>query len=691
MSSIAFPVIGTGNLKFPPNEASRIMLEEILSFCQTNASSTLKDIRFVVYQQDQALITAFKQEMANLQSKHNLRQVYTTSSLLGKLRSKLFGIRTAASSPGLSSEHGLVGPSNRKYTGPSIEVINADLTQETTDAILNIISTDMNMSNAGELSKAILKQGGSQIQQECSQLGNQVAGSAVMTNGGSLAAPKVIHIIPGSSDKQHLQTCLEAGLRLADKHKLRSLSLPCVGTGGYGLAAADSAQVTFQALNNFILSCQNVRKVRIVVFQASMMQEFLQAQQRYAAGIADHKLESNFSSEHTRQTREYERTLSVTNDPSLKICVAGKDATSVQKAVDSLKSGFSEVCMTQKVENEAVNQLSRKQIDSLRKKANDCDVRLDIEADIDRILVRGEPTEVTGMVGEIWHEINERNKKIKEEQQALLVSKNIEWSYEIQGAKMVFDLKTNAKLEMAHVKSEAFVRVSLRADDFDINLKAKTGQGRQNRETITIHRKVKGSDEGNSLPDHWDPMPSPGMTVHSVPIAPGSSEYQTVASKFQLTGGGSNIKKIERVQNPHLYQSYVVRKQKMDQDNGGNNERQLFHGTDAKNVTAINTQGFNRGFSGVHGVALGRGVYFARDASYSAGFARGGTGSRCMYLARVLVGQYCVGNSAMIVPPPKNPSRPEILYESVVDNTGSPSVFVVFYDSQCYPEYLITF
>ena len=45
----------------------------------------------------------------------------------------------------------------------------------------------------------------------------------------------------------------------------------------------------------------------------------------------------------------------------------------------------------------------------------------------------------------------------------------------------------------------------------------------------------------------------------------------------------------------------------------------------------------------------------------------------------------------MIVPPPKDPSRPEILYESVVDNLANPSIFVVFSDAQCYPEYLITF
>ena len=40
----------------------------------------------------------------------------------------------------------------------------------------------------------------------------------------------------------------------------------------------------------------------------------------------------------------------------------------------------------------------------------------------------------------------------------------------------------------------------------------------------------------------------------------------------------------------------------MDRDNpGGNNERQLFHGTQQSNIKSINTQGFNRNFCGVHG------------------------------------------------------------------------------------------
>ena len=53
------------------------------------------------------------------------------------------------------------------------------------------------------------------------------------------------------------------------------------------------------------------------------------------------------------------------------------------------------------------------------------------------------------------------------------------------------------------------------------------------------------------------------------------------------------------------------------------------------------------------GTSYGRSVYFARDASFSVKYARGAViGARYVYLARVLVGKYCQGNSGMIIPPP---------------------------------------
>ena len=95
------------------------------------------------------------------------------------------------------------------------------------------------------------------------------------------------------------------------------------------------------------------------------------------------------------------------------------------------------------------------------------------------------------------------------------------------------------------------------------------------------------------------------------------------------------------------------------------------------------------------GTDFGKGVYFARDASFSVGYANGsqvGVSNRCMYVAKVLVGQYCKGtNRQAVIPPPKDPSKPEELFDSVVNDAGNPSIFVVFFDNQCYPEYLIKF
>lgn len=61
-----------------------------------------------------------------------------------------------------------------------------------------------------------------------------------------------------------------------------------------------------------------------------------------------------------------------------------------------------------------------------------------------------------------------------------------------------------------------------------------------------------------------------------------------------------------------------------------------------------------------------------------------------MYYCRVLTGDYAPGNGSMITPPAKTTNGTD-LYDTVVDNTARPTIFVVFRDYHAYPEYLITF
>ena len=107
------------------------------------------------------------------------------------------------------------------------------------------------------------------------------------------------------------------------------------------------------------------------------------------------------------------------------------------------------------------------------------------------------------------------------------------------------------------------------------------------------------------------------------------------------------------------------------------------------------------------GTSFGHGVYFTNDSSYSLDFCADQNNLKAnvranhtaatvtsfqMYVVKVLVGEFTKGNSRMKVPPSKNdPKNPNLLFDSVVDGMSDPSIFVIFKDHQCYPEYLITF
>ena len=193
-----------------------------------------------------------------------------------------------------------------------------------------------------------------------------------------------------------------------------------------------------------------------------------------------------------------------------------------------------------------------------------------------------------------------------------------------------------------------------------------------------------------SLPSNWTPQPE-NQLVQMVSIASSSQEYMEVKNHFVARGGNARqLYKVERIQNPQLYSRYLAFKKSM---RGQVNEMRLFHGTDAANVDSINAHNFSRSFAGVNGVSYGHGVYFARDASYSMGYAnrqRSGSHPK-MYMAKVLVGEYTRGAKRMKAPPLKNdPNNPGLRYDSVVDHPSNPSRYIIFQDNQYYPEYLLT-
>lgn len=199
----------------------------------------------------------------------------------------------------------------------------------------------------------------------------------------------------------------------------------------------------------------------------------------------------------------------------------------------------------------------------------------------------------------------------------------------------------------------------------------------------------------SEVPETWYPLEQ-ASDFELVPLDPDSMEHHLVASEFVKTGMPNwKILDIFRTQNPFLWHKFNSKKQFMELKSKNANEMLLFHGTSSEtSVQSILQQNFDWRLSGKNATVFGEGSYFARDASLSDKYTGGATvaKTRWMFMARVLVGQYIRGSKMYKRPPPIDDKIPHgDLYDSCVNDVKYPSIFVVFENDQCYPEYLISY
>ena len=191
------------------------------------------------------------------------------------------------------------------------------------------------------------------------------------------------------------------------------------------------------------------------------------------------------------------------------------------------------------------------------------------------------------------------------------------------------------------------------------------------------------------------------MKAPEMPVLHDDEEKSAVVTYFKTTlPHNINVVDVKRIQNMSMWQSYAVKRQTVlqrekdsESDHGASRFERvwLFHGTDEATVPKIVQQGFNRSFCGKNATVYGKGVYFARDASYSATptYSRPNVqGIQHIFLCRVVVGEYCKGKTDALTPDAR---QGHTLYDSTVDDVKSPSLYVTYHDAQAYPEYLVRF
>ncbi len=156
----------------------------------------------------------------------------------------------------------------RGLAGKSLEVIEADITTLTVDAIVN--AANSRLAGGGGVDGAIHRAGGPEILEACRRLGGCPPGQAVATPAGRLPCRWVIHAVgPIYRDGQRgeseiLAAAYRHSLERAAELGATSVAFPSIATGAYRFPLEPAASIAIDTVAGCL--AQGVPAVREVTF-----------------------------------------------------------------------------------------------------------------------------------------------------------------------------------------------------------------------------------------------------------------------------------------------------------------------------------------------------------------------------------------------------------------------------------------
>ncbi|MBI4548404.1 MAG: macro domain-containing protein [Ignavibacteriae bacterium] len=158
----------------------------------------------------------------------------------------------------------------------SIEIVQGDITDQDTEAIVNAANNHLWMG-AG-VAGAIKRKGGVEIEREAVAQGPVEVGQAVLTSGGALKARYVIHAaVMGQdlhTDAEKITSAMQSVLRLAEEKHMSSISFPALGTGIGGFSPFHCAKIMLTDTIGFLQRSNHLKHVRFVLFDKKIYDVF---------------------------------------------------------------------------------------------------------------------------------------------------------------------------------------------------------------------------------------------------------------------------------------------------------------------------------------------------------------------------------------------------------------------------------
>jgi O-acetyl-ADP-ribose deacetylase (regulator of RNase III) len=175
-----------------------------------------------------------------------------------------------------------------KVNNATLELVQGDITQQATDAIVN--AANPSLLGGGGVDGAIHRAAGPELLAECRTLGGCATGDAKITKGYKLKARHVIHTVgpiyrrEGKQAAALLASAYRRSLEVASENGLKSVAFPSISTGAYGYPLNEAAPIALKTVADYLKRHSDIELVRFVLFDQNTLKAYEEALKKLSIG-----------------------------------------------------------------------------------------------------------------------------------------------------------------------------------------------------------------------------------------------------------------------------------------------------------------------------------------------------------------------------------------------------------------------